>query len=160
MAAFEILTRGLPARADEWLSALAAPSSELPSLSEEDRQRARIRNMSDEQYARHMVLRRLARQREREEAAQIGAAIEKLFEEWKAGFRLKGIVKRGFEPGWRALIECHSPASGWKFFDIPIPTEDFSGEGSEQVLDASNPDEIREFLISKLGREDVRTVAS
>lgn len=160
MAAFQILTRGLPARVDEWFAAMATPSTQLPQLSDEDRRRARIRNMSDEQYARHLVLRRSARERESEEAQRIGDTIEKLFEEWKAGYRLKGIVKRGFEPGWRALIESHSHVSGGKFFDIPLPTEDFSGERNDTVIDAANPEEIREYLISKLGRDEFRTVAS
>lgn len=160
MAAFQILTRGLPARADEWLAAMATPDSELPQLSNEDRRRARIRNMSDQQYARHLVLRRSARERESEEAERIGDTIEKLFDEWKAGYRLKGIVKRGLEPGWRALIEYHSSVSGWKFFDIPLPTEDFSNDHSDVVIDSANPEEIREYLISKLGRDEFRTVAS
>lgn len=159
MAAFQILTRGLPARAEEWLAAVATPSAELPSLSDEDRRRARLRNLSDEQFARHLLLRQSARQRETEEAKMIGTAIEDIFEEWKAGFRLKGIVKRGFEPGWRALIEFHSPMSGWRFYDIPLPTEDFSND-KQQVLNAMNRDEIREYLISKLGRDEFRTVAS
>jgi hypothetical protein len=116
--------------------------------------------MSDEQYARHLVLRRSARKRESEEARQIGEIIEKLFDEWRAGYRLKGITKRGFEPGWRALIEYHSPVSGWRFFDIPIPTEDFSGEGGESVIDATNPEELRRYLGVKLGRDEIRTVAS
>jgi hypothetical protein len=160
MATFQILTRGMPARAEEWLLAQGVPAPELPPLTDEDKQRARIRHLSDEQYARHLLLRRSARKRELEEAKQIGELIEQLFEEWKAGFRLKGLVKRGFEPGWRALIEGHSPVTGWRYYDIPIPTESFSDEQHQVVLNPSNPEEIREYLISKLGRDEYRTVAS
>jgi hypothetical protein len=160
MASFQILTRGMPARPDEWLHAQEVPEPELPQLTDDDRRRARIRHMSDEQYARHLLLRQTARQRELEEASQIGEVIERLFDEWKAGFRLKGIVKRGFEPGWRALIEGHSPASGWKFYDLQLPTESFSDERHQEILNPANPEEIREYLISKLGRDEFRTVTS
>ncbi len=160
MAAFQILTRGLPARAEEWLLAQETPIANLPVLSEEDQQRARIRHLSDEQYARHLLLRQSARKRESEEGERIGKVILDLFEEWKAGFHLKGIVKRGFEPGWCALIELQAPGSGSKFFEIPLPTEDFSDERDRQVLNVANPEEIREYLRSKLGWGEYRAAAS
>jgi hypothetical protein len=160
MPDFQITTRGMPARAEEWLLAEGAPESELPQLTDEDRRRARLRNMTDEQYARHLVLRAYAKRRELAEAERIGEIIESLFGELGGRFKLTAIVKRGFEPGWRALIESQSPGTGWKFFDVPLPTEDFSDEPGKQVLNISNPEEIRAYLLAELDVGEGQRVAS
>ena len=160
MADFQILTRGIPARAEEWFFATNAPDSQLPQLSAEDKRRARIRHMSDEQYARHLLLRSCAKKRETEEAEQIGAIIESLFVETGSGFKLNGVVKRGFEPGWRAQIQSTSAGAGWKFYEVQIPTEDFSGEPRRQILKVTEPDQIRDLLIAELGIGESRKVAS
>ena len=160
MPDFQILTRGLPALAEEWLQAESAPESELPQLNDEDKRRARIRLMTDEQYARHLVLRAFAKRRELTEAERIGEVIEELFGEFRGKFKLNGIVKRGFEPGWHALIESHLPGAGTKFFDVSLPTEDFSDEQGKQVLDVSNSEEIRAYLLAELEFDEGQRMAS
>jgi hypothetical protein len=160
MADFQITTRGMPARAEEWLLAEGAPESELPQLTEEDRRRARIRLMTDEQYARHLLLKDSARRREAGEAEKIGWIIQKLFGELEGKFKLNAVVKRGFEPGWHALIESHSAGAGAKFFDVPLPTEDFSDEPGKRVLNVSNPEEIRAYLLTKLELDEGQRAAS
>ena len=150
----------MPARAEEWLQVSTIPASDLPQLTEEDGRRARIRHMTDEQYGRRLLLRARARQRETEEAERIGGMIQALFAELGGNLKLNAIVKRGFEPGWRALIQSHLSGKGWKFFDISLPTEDFSGEPGKQVLDISNPEEIRAFLLAELDLGDGQRVAS
>lgn len=160
MPDFQITTRGMPARAEEWLLAKSTSESDLPRLSEEDKRRARMRHLTDEAYARHLLLRASAKQREAREAEQIGDVVENLFRERGGRFKLNAIVKRGFEPGWRLLIESQSPVSGWKFFDVLLPTEEFSGESGSRVLDASNPEEIRSYLSSKLDFGEEQRAAS
>ena len=157
MADFQIITRGLPARAEEWIWARNAPDSKLPPLSDEDKRKARIRFLSDEQYARHLLLRACARQREEREAETLGEVITAILVEVGGEYRLKGLVKRGFEPGWRALIEF-SPVGS--VLDVPVPTEDFSGEPGREVLRVDNPQGIRDYLLGKLGRVQSSPVAS
>ena len=160
MSSFQITTRGLPARAEEWLLASGTPENELPQLNDEDKRRARIRHMTDEQYARHLILRAAAKRRELDEAERIGGIIESLFVELGGRFKLNGIVKRGLEPGWRALIESSSPGKGWKFFDIPLPTEDFSDKPAKQVLNVANSEEVRAYLLAELNIDEGQKVAS
>lgn len=160
MPDFQILTRGMPSRAEEWLLAESAPKSELPQLTEEDRRRARLRHMSDEQYARHLVLRAYSKRRELDEAERIGGIIQDLFGEFGGKFKLNGVVKRGLEPGWRVLIESHSPGTGWKFFDLFLPTEDFFDEPGKRVLNISNPEEIRAYLLAELDFNEAQRIAS
>jgi hypothetical protein len=160
MPDFQITTRGMPARAEEWFRAEDAPESELPQLTEEDRRRARLRHMTDEQYARHLVLKAYAKRRELDEAERIGGIIQDLFGELGGKFKLNGVVKRGFEPGWRVLIESHSPGTGWKFFDVSLPTEDFSDEPGKRVLNISNPEEIRAYLLAELDLGESQRIAS
>lgn len=158
MPDFQILTRGTPARAEEWLQANSTPESELPQLTQEDKRSARIRHLTDEQYARHLVLRSNARRRELDEAEQIGRIILNLFRDLGGKFKLNGIVKRGFEPGWRALIE--SSGKGYRFYDVSLPTEDFSGEPGKRILNISNPEEIRAHLLAELDIDEGQRVAS
>lgn len=160
MPDFQIVTRGLPARAEEWLLAQRIPECDLPPLAELDKQRARIRHITDEQYSRRLFMRDRARKRETEEAKLLGGIVQDLFVELGGSFTLKGVVKRGFEPGWRVLIEFHAPNAGWKFFDISIPTEDFSGEPGKQVLNVSNHEEIRAFLLAELNTGEGQRLAS
>jgi len=160
MATFQILTRGMPARAEEWLLAQSAPESELPELTEEDRRRARIWHLTDEKYARRLFLRASAKKREMEEAKEIGGIIQGLLSEIGGKFKLNAIVKRGLEPGWHALIESHSPGTGWKFFDVALPTEDFSGEPGKQVLNIFNSEEIRAYVLAELNLGEGQRAAS
>lgn len=150
----------MPAKPDEWLRARNAAQSELPQLSEDDRRSARIRHMTDEQYARHLMLRASARKREAEEAEKLGNAIVEILERLGGEFHLTGIGKRGFEPGWHAFIEFRPHGTAEKFFDVPLPTEDFSDEQNVALLNAADVDQIRGYLVSKLGIEGAGAVAS
>ena len=158
-SSFQIVTRGMPARPDEWFQALNASRSELPKLSEDDKRSARIRQMTDEQYARHLMLRAAARKRETEEGERLGNAIVQILQQLGGEFHLKGIGKRGFEPGWRALIEFRPHGTVEKIFDIVLPTEDFSEDRNVELLNTSDIDQIRGYLISKLGIEGSGAVA-
>lgn len=151
MAEFQITTRGIPARADEWLLTQNTPESELPQLNDDDKRHARNRRWTDEMYARHLLLRSYAKQREKTEAEQIGEVIQTLFRELNGEYKLNAIVKRGFEPGWRVLIESRANGKGRKFYDVSLPTEDFSGEPGKRILNGSSPEEIRSFLLAELG---------
>jgi len=159
-SSFQIVTRGMPARPDEWFQVLNANQSELPELSEDDKRSARIRHMTDEQYARHLMLRASARRREAEEAEQLGNAIVEILQQLGGEFQLVGIGKRGLEPGWHAMIEFRPHGTVERFFDIALPTEDFSDKQNVELLNAADSDQIREFLVSRLGIEPPQAVAS
>jgi hypothetical protein len=149
MPDFKVMTRGMPSRADEWLQTLNTPDAELPHLTEEDKHSARLRRMTDEQYARHLALRAYTRKREEREAEELGNAIIGILQEMGGEFRLLGLWKRGLEPGWRAQIQFRPEARG-RVFDVPLLTEDFSDEPGKEVLDASNHEDIRSHLLAAL----------
>jgi hypothetical protein len=157
---FQIVTRGMPARPDEWFRVLNAAQSELPQLSDDDKHSARIRHMTDEQYARHLMLRASARKREAQEAEMLGNAIVEILQRLGGEFQLTGIGKRGLEPGWHAFIEFRPHGTAEKFFDVPLPTEDFSDEQNVELLNAADIDQIRGYLVTKLGIEGAGAVAS
>ena len=106
------------------------------------------------------MLRASARKREEEEAERLGNAIVQVLQQLGGNYQLKGIGKRGLEPGWHALIEFSPRGTAEKFFDITLPTEDFSDERNIEVLNASDIDQIRGFLLAKLGIEGSGAVAS
>jgi hypothetical protein len=157
---FQIVTRGIPAQAEEWFRAQNANLADLPQLSDEDRRRAKARRMTDEQYARHLVLRASARERETEEAERLGNAIVEILQQFGTDFHLKGIERRGLEPGWHVLIEFHPRGATHKFFDIALLTEDYSGDRQAEVLNLSDIDQIRGFLVARLGINELGAVAS
>jgi len=159
MPAFDILTRGMPYRAEEWLLAQDTPESDLPRLTDEDRRRARIRHMTDEQYARHLVLRASTRKREEQEAEELGGTIVEILKELGGEFQLIGLWKRGLEPGWRAQIQFR-PEDRGRVYDVPLPTEDFSGGPIHRILNISDPEEIRACLLAKLGFGEDKRMAS
>jgi len=161
MGNFQIITRGMPSRPEEWFQVLNADQSKLPRLTEEDKRSARIRRMTDEQYARHLLLVSTTRKREADEAEALGKTIAGILQELGHGLQLKEIGKRGLEPGWRALIEFRPNGSGKKPpFYLSLPTEDFSDGQNGEVLDVGDVNQIRNFLMSQLGIENPRTVAS
>ena len=161
MADFKIMTRGMPSQPDEWFRSQSVPVSELPVLTEDDQQRARLRRMTDEQYARHLMLRAFTREREEQEAERLGEIITGILRGLGGDFQLKGLWKRGLEPGWRARIESYaSSGSLERVFDVPFPTEDFSDDGSGKVVNASDLEEIRRHLVAELNLGQDQRVAS
>ncbi len=161
MFGFQIVTRGMPSRPDEWFHALNTPVSELPSLTDEDKRSARVRQMTDEQYARHLLLVAVTRKREEKEAEELGRTIAELLLELGGNFNLRAIGKRALEPGWYALIEPgpDRPAIGTPRY-VPFPTEDFSDGQNGEVLNIGDVARIRDRLISELDIETPLKVAS
>jgi hypothetical protein len=160
MPDFNIVTRGMPSRAEEWFQAQGAPISELPELTEVERHRARITLRTDEQYARHLMLRAFTRKREEREAEILGNTIAAILQEFGGEFQLKSIGKRGLEPGWLAQILFCPRGSVDGVRSISFPTEDFSGEAGRQVLNILSPEEIRAHLVTKLDLGEGQRMAS
>jgi hypothetical protein len=159
MPDFKIVTRGMPSRPDEWFQAQNAPKTELPELSKEDKQSARNSLRTDEQFARHLLLRASTRKREEMEAVELGTTISEILQGFGGDFQLLGIGKRGLDPGWFAQIQFRPEARG-RLFNVSLPTENFSDEQDVEVLNAADYEQIREHLISELGLEKSRMVAS
>jgi len=159
MPDFKISTRGMPSRPDEWFQALNAPSAELPELTEDDKYSARISHRTEEQFARHLVLREFTRKREEKEAVGLGTTIAEILQGLGGDFQLQHIGKRGLDPGWFAQIQFRPEARG-RVLNVSLPTEDFSDEQNGEVLNVGDYEQIRDYLISELGLEKSRMVAS
>jgi len=160
MPDFQILTRGMPSRADEWFRALNVPDSELPALTEDDMRSARVRLMTDEQYARHLVLRAFTREREEQEGEVLGNTIAEILQELGGEFQLKSIGRRGLESGWCAQILYCPHGSVERIRSVSLPTEYFPDQPGRQVLNIFNPDEIRVYLLAELGLGQDQRMAS
>lgn len=160
MGSFQVFTRGMPARAEEWLKALNVPVSDLPRLTDDERRRAGIRRLSEEQYARHILLRASARDREDQEGKLLGDIIVDLLKELSGDFSLKSVVKRGLEPGWHALIEYRVGSAVDRLIDLVIPTEDFSDQPGSRVISVGDVDEVRDYVRSVLRGQNIGAVAS
>jgi hypothetical protein len=157
----QIVTRGIPASADEWFRALHAPEDELPGLTDEDKVRARLRHLNDEQYRRHLALRKYAKDREFAEAESLGREITNLLAELGSEYRLKAVVKRGLESGWHMLIESRGGRTGARVWDIHFGPEILGADniGTERQHFLTS-EVLRSHLFHALGREDALRAAS
>jgi hypothetical protein len=157
----QIVTRGIPASADEWFRAFNIPEDELPGLTDEDKRRARLRHLNDEQYRRHLALRKFAKERELAEAKSLGRETTNLLAELGIEYRLKGVVKRGLESGWHLLIESKGGRVAARVWDVHFGPEilgaDNVGDERQNLLTA---DVLRSPLFQALGREDALRAAS
>ncbi len=155
----QIVTRGLPASADDWFRAVHIPEDELPGLTEDDKRRAKLWHLNDEQYRRHLALRQFAKDRELAEAETIGRETASLLAELGDQYLLRAVWKRGLEPGWYVRIESKGGrARVWDIhFGPDIIGADNVGAERQSLLTAQV---LRPHLFEKLGREDALQAAS
>jgi hypothetical protein len=157
----QIVTRGIPASADEWFRAFHIAEDELPGLTDEDKRRAKLRHLNDEQYRRHLALRKFAKDREFVEAEFLGRETVNLLAELGPEYQLKSVAKRGLEAGWHMLIESRGGRAGTRVWDIHFGPEilgaDNAGADRKNLITAEL---LRPHLFHSLGREDALRAAS
>ena len=81
MSDFRVITMGLPAIVEDRLRASSAPESALPSLTEVDRQHARVHGIDEQDSAREALAHRYAREREEREGRLLGDRVVELLGE-------------------------------------------------------------------------------
>ncbi len=93
---------------DEWRRAQSAPNSELPELSEAQRDVAGKFGISEEDYARSVLAGRYGVHRLRKRTAKLGVGIEKILHEVSPGCRVSKVIAEMFRERWVILIRTPS----------------------------------------------------
>ena len=105
---FEVLIQSNTIPPEEWFRAMSAPKSELPELSQEQREAVRKLDISEEEYARTELARRYGREGLRRRGERFGAIIQRLLQELGGRGRVIALVYEGGKSRWVVRIELPS----------------------------------------------------
>jgi len=102
---FEIHVPGLQGSVDEYTRARGVPTSELPPLSDEEREAARKFGMSDEAFQRSKLSLMYGHQRIEARALDLGEQVEKILTELDTGYQLISVTWNSSTLSWRLEVE-------------------------------------------------------
>jgi len=102
---FEVHVPGFHSSVDEAKRAQGVPTSELPPISEEEREMARRLGMSDEAYRRSKLAGTFGHQRLEARAVDLGEQVDRILVESLVGYRLAGVTWNSDSQSWRIEIE-------------------------------------------------------
>ena len=102
---FNIFISGTTSSTDDWKRALEAPMSELPPLSEEQKDFARRFKVSDEEYARGVLAGKYGESAQRERALKLGDAVVQVLSGLGPQYRLLAVIREAVNFRWVLRIE-------------------------------------------------------
>jgi len=145
---FEIHVPGWGASTDESSRASAVPESELPPLSEEEREIAKRFRMSDEAYRREKLAGVYGQQRREARALDLGRQVEEILADLGPEYRLGSVNWNSETLTWRLEVETpqgkQNVVLSWELVDDAL---DFRTSGELQRL--------RNMVWFGLGRRDL-----
>ena len=101
---FNVFVSGSTGSVEDWQKAMNAPKSELPELNEEQREVARKMGISEEEYARGVLVGRYGENRQRERGQKLGQKIEEVLEGLGESYKLEALIREGVKFRWVARI--------------------------------------------------------
>ncbi len=105
----------------DWRQALSAPESDLPPLSEAQREAARFVRMGEPEYARGVLADQLGSRRQQEKGRRLGEIIGEILDQSGTRWRLDSLVRKGVQFQWIAQFEGSGPD---REVEIPIDLAD------------------------------------
>jgi hypothetical protein len=145
---FEIRVPGLPDPGEESKRAGGVPASELPPISEKEREVAREFGMSDEEYRRGKLAGVYGRQRMEARALDLGTHVEEILAALGLEYRLARVTWNSNTSTWR--LEVKTPQGeqnvvlSWELVDDSL---DFRTKSELQRL--------RNMVLFGLGRQEL-----
>ncbi len=102
---FEIHVPGFQSSMDEAGRAQRVPASELPPISDEEREMAKRLGLSEEAYRRSKLAGIFGHERMEARAVDLGEQVDAILAEAGAGYRLAGVTWNSERLGWRIEVE-------------------------------------------------------
>ena len=127
---FQIVLPGYSTSADEWKRALAAPSSDLPPLNNEQKEVARKFKITEEEYARNVLAGSYGQQRMLQRAQDLGEAVQKVLEGLGTGYRVNAVVREIDLNGW--IVKVETPRRDVNVFVSQELADDLLDSGSDK----------------------------
>jgi hypothetical protein len=145
---FNVFVSGSTSSAEDWQRAMNAPKSELPKLNEEQKDVARKMGMSEEEYARGVLVSQYGEQRQRERGEKLGSKIEAILSGLGEPYRLEAVIREGVKGRWVARIGTAAApknvAVGLELADDLIESDTVQDEERLKVL-----------ILQSLGKQDL-----
>lgn len=146
---FRVYVSGGTVSLDAWRQAMETKESDLPILSESQREAAHRVGMEEKEYARGILADDIAERRQQEKGRRLGEIINEFLNRAGQGWELSSLVRRGVDRVWIARFDASGGAS-----EIEIPLE-----LADDVVDSGDPFSKGQFdrlLLTKLDSSAVR----
>jgi len=149
-AQFQVFVSGMTGgSADDWTRAKNAPDSELPQLSEQQKDVARRMGIPEGEYARGVLVNKYSEERQRERGTKLGKHIDQVLHGLGSSYyQLQALVREGTKFRWVARI---TTPKGIK--DVAIPFE-----VADDVIDSGaiqDNERLKEVLLKAVGHEEL-----
>src|SRR5208337_4686637 len=102
---FNVFVSGVTSSVEDWQKAMNAPKTELPKLNQEQREVARKMGISEEEYARGVLVGQYGEKTQLERGRALGKRIEEILEGLGDPYRLEALIREGVKFRWVARIE-------------------------------------------------------
>jgi hypothetical protein len=102
---FRVFVSGGTVTLDAWRQAMSAPESDLPPLSEAQKEAARFVRMGEPEYARGVLADELGSKRQQEKGRRLGEIIGEILDQSGKRWRLDSLVRKGVRFQWTARFE-------------------------------------------------------
>ena len=145
---FEVLVSGVTSSVDDWKRAMNVPKTELPKLSDEQKEIARKMGMSLEEYARGVLVFQYGEQRQKDRGESLGKKVEAVLGGLGQPYRLEALLREGVKGRWVARIETPTaPKNVAIAMDLADDLID-----SDTVQDEER---LRALILQSLGRQEL-----
>jgi hypothetical protein len=144
----DVVVLGATGSPEEWRRALRAPASELPPLDSAQREDARRRGVSESDYARGVLLEKLAEKRWQERGQALGDRVREVLKPLGSEYRLVTVLAEVARRRWTVRFE-----GGGAVLDIHL-----DGELVDDLLNYNaleDTERLRVKLLKGLGRGEL-----
>jgi hypothetical protein len=135
---FDIFVSGATSPVEDWRNAMSAPKGDLPKLTDGQKEVARRMEMSEEEYARGVLVTQYGEQRQRQRGEKLGKRVEEILAGLGRPYRLEAVILEGLRGRWVARIETPSVpknvAVGLELADDLIDSDTVQDEERLRIL--------------------------
>ncbi|HTG58085.1 MAG TPA: hypothetical protein VMG63_01555 [Terriglobia bacterium] len=147
---FQIVVPSHSVSVEEWRRALAAPISELPVLSEEQKEVAQKFGVTEEQYARNVLAGSYGQRRMHQRAQRLGEEVQEVLDRLGGGQRVIAVKRDLDRLGWVVRVETQQ-----RDIDVIV-----SQELADDLLDSGSLEQrerLRLRVMSSLRQDEAAT---
>jgi hypothetical protein len=146
---FQVFVSGMTGgSSDDWARAQNAPDSELPKLSEQQKDIARRMGIPEAEYARGVLVNKYSEERQRDRGKKLGDCIDQILDNGSPDCQLQALIREGVKFRWVARI---TTPNGVKNIAIPFEiADDVIDSGAVQDIER-----LKEIILTAIGREEL-----